>query len=133
MFVHGTAECRLPEADVDVGKSQDEAETLLLEAEDLLDNQDWSAAASLLNLCVRIAPSPSYTLSSSLYYRAVALLGMGEPSLGLRDATLAGIKGSWPEERLYKLYRLQARCQVGLGEVIESKKCLHRALSALDK
>lgn len=99
----------------------------------MLDVKDWNAALTLLNQAVLMAPSPSTTLSSALYSRAEALLGLGESSLALRDATLAGIKGCWPEERLYKLYQLQAQCQAALGEGSEASKCLHRALSALDR
>ena len=84
-------------------------------------------------MAVRLAPSPSCTLADALYLRARVLLGSGEPGLALRDATLAGIKGSWPETELYRLYQLQAHCQVALGEAGEAVKCLHRALSALDR
>ena len=98
-----------------------------------LEGQDWSAALPLLNTAVLLAPSPSPTLSFALYNRATVLLKLGEGGLALRDATLAGIKGSWPEGKLWQLYRLQAKCQGALGEGAEEAKCLHRALSALER
>ena len=84
-------------------------------------------------MAVRLAPSPSTSLTNALHLRAKVLLASGEPGLALRDATLAGIKGSWPEKELYKLYQLQADCQLALGQEGEVLKCLHRALSALDR
>ena len=123
----------MPEPTDDVGKSHEEAETKIAEAKRSLDEEEWAEALELLNSAVLLAPSPSASLSSALHCRALALLGLKESSLALRDATLAGIKGYWPESRLYLLYRLQARCQAALGEGGEAVKCLHRALSALDR
>ena len=103
------------------------------EAAKSLEAENWKEALATSNMAVRLAPSPSSTLADALYLRARVLLGSGEPGLALRDATLAGIKGSWPETELYRLYQLQAHCQVALGEASEALKCLHRALSALDR
>ena len=105
----------------------------LREATKSLEAENWTEALATSNMAVRLAPSPSCTLADALYLRARVLLGSGEPGLALRDATLAGIKGSWPETELYRLYQLQAHCQVALGESSEALKCLHRALSALDR
>ena len=105
----------------------------LREAAKSLEAENWTEALATSNMAVRLAPSPSYTLADALYLRARVLLGSGEPGLALRDATLAGIKGSWPETELYRLYQLQAHCQVALGEAGEALKCLHRALSALER
>ena len=105
----------------------------LREAAKGFEAENWTEALDASNLAVRLAPSPSTTLADALYLRARVLLGSGEPGLALRDATLAGIKGSWPETELYRLYQLQAQCQVALGEAGEALKCLHRALSALDR
>ena len=109
------------------------AEVKIREAEKDLEDKNWKESLAASNMAVRLAPSPSSTLADALYLRARVLLDCGEPGLALRDATLAGIKGSWPETELYRLYQLQAQCQVALGEAGEALKCLHRALSALDR
>ena len=69
----------------------------------------------------------------ALYKRSQVLLILKEYDLALRDATLAGIKGAFPETELYSLYQHQAKCQEVSKCPFEAQKCYNRALSALDK
>ena len=136
MFVHGTAEVRLPEQIESVEKSEErcEEETRLAQLE--IDNNNLTSALAHLNTAVRFAPSQPpdlQLLALSLHRRSQVLLSAGQPELALRDSELAAIKGGFPERELYSLYSHQAACLQATGARFEAEKYLHRALSALDK
>ena len=136
MFVHGTAECRLPEPTERAGKCHVRCEEEWRLARQEEDQDNLTAALSHLNTAVRLAPTQCGQLSLlavSLYRRSRVLLASGQPGLALRDAGLAAIKGGFPQSELYSLYSHQAQCHLTTGATFEAEKCLHRALSALDK
>ena len=91
----------------------------------------------LLNQAILFAPTQESDdlslLSFALFERSKVLLILQEYELALRDATLAGIKGAFPESELFKLYQHQAKCQEACKSSYEAQKCYNRAISALDK
>ena len=136
MFVHGTADCSLPETPEGVEKCPARCEEESLLASLALEKNSPKEALSHLNTAVRFAPTePSSltNLATALFSRSRVLLTLGQPELALRDADLAGIKGAFPESQLFLLYSQQARCQLALRATFQAEKYFHRALSALAK
>ena len=142
MFVHGTAECSLPEAPESVEKCPARCREESRLASLALENNNPGEALSHLNTAVRFAPTTSTTtaapasladLATALFSRSQVLLTLGQPELALRDAELAAIKGAFPEARLFCLYSHQAQCQLALRATFQAEKYFHRALSALAK
>lgn len=137
MFVHGTAECKLPEPEEDFSKSVKRCIDARDQSEKAIEAENWKDALRLLNLAVSFAPTQESEdlslLAFALFKRSEVLLILKEYDLALRDATLAGIKGAFPETSLYQLYKHQAKCQEACKSPFEAQKCYNRAISALDK
>ena len=109
MFVHGTAECKLPELKHPVCKDAEKSLAARQRAEELIEvcrfcllhtiviftlqAVSWQDALAELNAAVLLAPAAETEdlseLAAALLLRSRALLALGHPLLALRRQTIA--------------------------------------------
>lgn len=136
MFVHGTADCKLPDKAEFTGKCPKKCAEARLEADEAIDDGRLKEGLKCLNQAVMLAPTEEHNmtlLAETLFQRSQLLLSLGHHESALRDASLAAIKQAFPSQQLFKLFSHQAKCQAALKCYFEAQKCYQRALSALDK
>ena len=121
---------------VDVDKSAEKCAAARQEADEAIKQNKLLQGLSHLNQAVMLAPTEEDNLTQlaeSLFHRSKTLLALGHHDLALRDASLAAIKGGFPETSLFSLYLHQAKCHEAIKCAFEAQKCYNRAISALDK